>query len=266
MRKLIYILMAFVTASFYVASQDLDFSEVEIEGYIGVIYQNRPGSQFTYYFERNNGDIYGIYYTDSTYTAYEDALYNNSLIKISGTLTQGIIAPGGQCIRIKKLEVIKKRTTKYRSYSHLIEPAESSSYLDNTVNKYEYVEYYPPWDAQDGDLNTSWVEGVPGPGIGEWIIMPFVETLPVKEIGISIGYDENDKLFFANNRVKTLKISINGNKFLMNHTFPDKRGIQHITFDEPIDANSLTFEIVEVYPGTKYDDTCISEIQVWGLY
>ena len=42
----------------------------------------------------------------------------------------------------------------------------------------------------------------------------------------------------------------------------DVMGYQVITLDEPITVNSVKFIIMGVYPGSKYNDTCISEIKL----
>ena len=51
--------------------------------------------------------------------------------------------------------------------------------------------------------------------------------------------------------------------------FADRRGMQDIPLVRGADANIETtfvkIVIEEVYPGWKYDDTCVAEIQVTGI-
>jgi hypothetical protein len=48
----------------------------------------------------------------------------------------------------------------------------------------------------------------------------------------------------------------------------DTRGIQTIPLVRApaaaIQTSSVKVTIAEVYPGSKYNDTCIGEIEVWG--
>ena len=43
----------------------------------------------------------------------------------------------------------------------------------------------------------------------------------------------------------------------------DTQGVQDITFDEALVTDVVTITIKDVYPGSKYEDTCISEIDFY---
>ena len=51
--------------------------------------------------------------------------------------------------------------------------------------------------------------------------------------------------------------------------FADTRGTQAIPLVRApgpnIETTFVTVTIEEVYPGTTYDDTCLAEIEVWGI-
>ncbi|NJP06741.1 MAG: hypothetical protein HC837_14540, partial [Chloroflexaceae bacterium] len=119
----------------------------------------------------------------------------------------------------------------------------------------------------DGSLETSWVEGVDGPGVGESFTLTFPAPLLVEQIGMSIGFDRDDAIFTANNRIKQATIRFS-NGYEFEQTFADTRGIQ--TFDiappspELAEVTSVTVVIQDIYPGTRFDDTCLAEIEVWG--
>ena len=110
------------------------------------------------------------------------------------------------------------------------------------------------------------------------------------------GFCKSSELFYKNNRIKTAKITIfvipmttaqdgypsfpyedEENEILLAKVIELKDIIESQTFEEKINIyNSnyqydtpfvlLKFEIIDVYKGTKYDDTCISEINVYGEY
>lgn len=140
----------------------------------------------------------------------------------------------------------------------------SSSYLGENSGSAGYFSYY----IHDFSYKTAWVEGVAGDGLGEWIEFYFESSAPVTTFIISNGYIKSPKLYLENNRVKKLKLYINGEVYgILN--FKDicseqRFEIPPIKFQKD-KTNVLRFEIMEVYKGTKYDDTVISEINFDGI-
>lgn len=65
---------------------------------------------------------------------------------------------------------------------------------------------YGPEKALDGNPDTAWVEGVPGPGTGESYYIAFTH-LP-EALGFINGYAKNPNLYRKNYRVKTLKVHL----------------------------------------------------------
>ena len=39
-----------------------------------------------------------------------------------------------------------------------------------------------------------------------------------------------------------------------------------LVFDEPLEATNIEIKIIEVFPGSKYKDTCISEVEFFVNY
>lgn len=89
----------------------------------------------------------------------------------------------------------------------------------------------------------------------------------VNQVAIINGYAKNDKLWKNNNRVKTLKLTIDDTKQYILE-LEDTKDLQ--LFDINYKNDNITkkinmkFEILEVYPGEKYDDTCITSIYLEG--
>ncbi len=130
----------------------------------------------------------------------------------------------------------------------------------------EELRYYP-CQARDFDTSTAWVEGVEGSGIGEWIAMsmPFGKKKVYEKISIVNGYARDTDIWQKNNRIKKAKLTFDtGEKFTLD--FADTRDEQIINLPEKvIGPASSRLEILEVYPGTKFDDTCLSEVRLLGL-
>ena len=158
--------------------------------------------------------------------------------------------------------------------------------------------YYEQKNIWDGDIATAWVEGINGNGINEWVIievdgnyqnLDYDDNILNKKLSLSLkinnGFCKNEKTFYNNNRVKKAKITI--------YEVPLRTG-QHKTYalEEPcimyeteiiledtMNQQNFSFTcspkapfleghlylyvqltILDVYPGEKYQDTCISEM------
>lgn len=136
------------------------------------------------------------------------------------------------------------------------------------------VTYYAQ-NAADYDHETVWCEGVPGYGVGQYIEYTFSEYHPrITEVNILNGYVKSLAQWQKNSRVKRLRVYFNG-KALTDLELENSRTVQ--TFDlgtlgyAPNERGkgkgswTLRFEIMEVYPGTHYQDTVISEIYFNGI-
>jgi hypothetical protein len=128
------------------------------------------------------------------------------------------------------------------------------------------------------NFKTAWVEGVPGYGVGEFLVYKFSPESPrITDIIIVNGYVKSERAYLDNSRVKKLKMYLNNKPYAILH-LEDQRSRQFFKFD-PIGngsrkdleqlklqpAWSLKFEILEVYKGLKYDDVAITEIYFDGL-
>ena len=114
----------------------------------------------------------------------------------------------------------------------------------------------------DCNHETAWVEGVSGYGVGQWIEYQRIEVKEISSINILNGYVKSDKAWSENARVKRLGVTCNG-KSLCILELQNSRSLQSFNIEYLLDKYSVKtfrFEILEVYPGTKYQDTVISEI------
>ncbi len=126
---------------------------------------------------------------------------------------------------------------------------------------------YDPGNAHDLSYETAWVEGVSGSGTGEYLVYHFKEeTNPIKEIIVINGYVKSQQAWENNARVEKLKVYVNGQPFAILE-LEDQRAEQTFKINA-IDGNkkgwTIRFEILEVYPGKKYEDAAITEIYFDG--
>ncbi len=118
---------------------------------------------------------------------------------------------------------------------------------------------YPVTNLCDMDSETPWVEGVPGNGIGESFVLENTWGTVYKTLLIMNGFISYERpfLYKQNGRIKKIRVTgtRSGNEKVLDvldTPHPQSVDISFIT--EPEDVR-ITIE--EVYPGTKYDDTCI---------
>ena len=134
---------------------------------------------------------------------------------------------------------------------------------------------YSPEKAHDFDVTTAWVEGKVNYGVGEYIEYSFdmaeykgPHHLGITTIILANGYKKSKKLWEENARVKTLKMYVDDRPFALLELI-DCFEFQTIALEKVMlpqqTVMKFRFEIVEVYPGTKYKDTAISELLFDGV-
>lgn len=190
--------------------------------------------------------------------------------------------PGVLYGTVNELNVIlalPERGLVYRDHPEVQFPL-ASSYLDDP----RVPGRYSVDKAFDGDLATAWVEGVDGPGGGER--SAFLIPDGARAIEIYAGYGE-ERYYSAKNRLKRATLRIHllqrcSTEMAFNYRLKDVHAMELRFVDEPrfqsfaLDAVELprvaidtrcpewlfaVLEIAEVYPGTRWDDTCIAEIR-----
>jgi len=132
---------------------------------------------------------------------------------------------------------------------------------------------YNAANAHDSKMDTAWVEGKQDYGIGESVTFTFDgkslehDRFTINGFSIANGYVKSKKLWGENTRIKTLKIYVDGKELALAQ-LRDVYGLQVIKFKEikllRKNKVSIKLEIVEVYPGSKFADTSISEVIFFG--
>lgn len=110
--------------------------------------------------------------------------------------------------------------------------------------------------------DTSWQEGVKGYGIGECIDFKFDDTYEVQYFSFKLGNWKNDKYYFGNAKPKTVTLILGD--FTGQVTFTGDRTTEWVKLSKPVSADAMTLVIDDVYPGTSWEDTCITEMGIYG--
>lgn len=144
--------------------------------------------------------------------------------------------------------------------------------IDSVTASSALADRYAAEKAHDFSIVTAWVEGVEGNGEGEYLRYSFPGTCPrITTVLIHNGYVKNWDVWRDNARVKRLLMYYNDEPYAILN-LQDTMGLQ--SFDvgvlgyedkDSAPAWSIKFEILEVYPGKKYEDTAITEIYFDGI-
>lgn len=119
---------------------------------------------------------------------------------------------------------------------------------------------YDATNLIDDNISSCWCEGANGNGIGESVRFSSSQDQTVKGFMVWNGYQESDYLYDINTRPRTIAVYAD-DEYIGDFELKDS-GLcsQKIALEEPIITKSLTIKITDVYPGSKYEDCCISEI------
>jgi hypothetical protein len=141
--------------------------------------------------------------------------------------------------------------------------------------------FYGAKNLDDGNIETAWSEGKKGSGIGEWIAIAADHSFTA--VMMNNGWRKDQKGWENNNRVQKAKIGIYAYSIGSANTIQvGKSKVEYVVvFEDVNDAaywqvwsgvtgiseaeltNYLfVLEILEVYRGKKYDDTCIADISL----
>jgi hypothetical protein len=129
---------------------------------------------------------------------------------------------------------------------------ESSSFLIEHNIKYST-------ENLNDKIGICWAEGVSGNGINETL---YIKMNGANSLHISTGFVSFNKpyLFKENSRPRKIELSVD-NKYSIIINLDDTPNFQTIKLPEELKKDEiLRMKILEVYPGTKYEDTCINMI------
>ncbi len=174
-------------------------------------------------------------------------------------------------------------------YNNYQLPGKTSTLVKNITASSSLKGNYSPINLIDNNRETAWVEGVAGYGINEWVEVEFNERASVRNIGIANGFMRTWELFHKNSKVKTIQFDIQGLKkgptktyFTLSKTInlPELKDnqLQYLydwdglnkkyiniligpeDFDTDYEITKIRLIIKDVYPGIKFEDTCITEL------
>ncbi|MFR4897024.1 MAG: discoidin domain-containing protein [Blautia hansenii] len=164
-----------------------------------------------------------------------------------------------------------KKETKKEEYFKLVsaEDVDFSKYKkiqptsteENSVKQSDSYDYSAK-SAIDGDTASSWQENEDGSGEGKGIKLTLDGNHKIRYIVLYLGNWRSDELWDYNSRPKELTIQV-GETQKKDVKFSDEKKKFCLSFDEPVDASFVSLYIKSVYEGSRWQDTCISEIELY---
>lgn len=116
---------------------------------------------------------------------------------------------------------------------------------------------YDSANVIDNNKRTAWIEGVDGPGIGEWLRFDFGREINLHRIVILPGYFKSPQIWAQNNRLAAATLQFSDGS--LNHfTFPDRMERQTLDVGA-IKTRWVRLVIDGVFSGTD-PDTAVSEV------
>ena len=137
----------------------------------------------------------------------------------------------------------------------IIAAAATSTIMQEGIDNSAYM-------VLDGNPVTSWQEGVEGYGEGQKIALAFDRVYAVRYIVFRLGNWRDADSWRNNGRPSTLTVWIGGAAYTI--SFADTMSEYCLMFSGDIPATDLSITIDGVYKGDIYEDTCISDIIVFG--
>jgi hypothetical protein len=133
----------------------------------------------------------------------------------------------------------------------------SSGFLSDSTEAYRYH----PAKAFDGDLSTAWAltkaesrKHVLKININSYVTADSVQLAP--------GYF-HERWWEANHRIKKARITFTANgmkPIVIDAHFEDTMELQEVQLPETAEISSIEIEVLELYPGSRFDDICIAEV------
>lgn len=132
---------------------------------------------------------------------------------------------------------------------------------ENSVKESESYDYSAK-SAVDGDVSTSWQENEEGAGEGKGIKITLDGNHKIRYMVLHLGNWRSDQLWDYNARPKVLTIQV-GDQQKKDVEFSNEKKTFCLSFDEPVEASYVSFYIKEAYKGSRWQDNCISEVELY---
>lgn len=142
-------------------------------------------------------------------------------------------------------------------------PVRPSSFAASSILRDARHTFLPDL-AFDGTHMTAWNEGAEGPGIGEWIEARYSRRVTVRSVRAATGWNAISRhrvdLFTVNAHIARATLLLDGEEVATRNVAVDQREVDFEAVNRP--ARSVRIRVDDVWPGSQYNDLCISEVTI----
>lgn len=121
---------------------------------------------------------------------------------------------------------------------------------------------YAAGNVTDGKASTVWVEGVSGSGMGEWVEIDLGGEKEITGFKIWNGNWYTWDFWERHNRIKDLKVEFSDGSS-QDFVLKDEFAPELVSFPAPVKTSKLRLYVKGIYNGNTFNDTCVSEVQVF---
>ena len=135
----------------------------------------------------------------------------------------------------------------------------------SSVLKEGNITFYAGYAIDDKrDYQRPWVEGVRGNGIGETLTLYFDDVVMIDALSLRLGYARDQARYDKNNRPSALRFTFSDGRSV-DCWFEDVNEEQSVILSDCVYTWYVDITILDVYPGTQCDDTCIYQVKAYEL-
>ncbi|SDE83806.1 NADase-type glycan-binding domain-containing protein [Rhodospira trueperi] len=121
---------------------------------------------------------------------------------------------------------------------------------------------YGPENLVSGPDGWAWCEGQDGPGEGGRLTLSWAPAdLSWRTLLIANGYQRTEQTFQANGRIRDLRVRLEDGSRL-DIRLEDQMGTQIVQLPDWTHSAVTDLTILSVYPGARYEDTCLTALGV----
>lgn len=180
---------------------------------------------------------------------------------------KGVVSLGKKIEEQKSKENNQQQENTQKENTEKDTPISSLINWDNVFASSELTQNsktYKATNVIDKNKSTSWIEGVAGDGIGQYIEFSSKNTFRVDKINIINGLSKSEKTYKNNNRIKKVLVEFSDKTQQVYELKDNNMNYQTIDVGGK-NTNSIKITIQEVYTESRiYQDSCISEIAIYG--
>lgn len=192
----------------------------------------------------------GLNWRDYTKEVAMQPNFKKSIQIISTAMTTCLLATAAQSADCEK-------------YYYGTDRVEAVNYCSSSHLRPSKVAPYGPGNAEpfeESNRKLAWCEGAKGDGINQWLQLSILNgSAFVKTLTIANGYQKSKTAFYANARAKKIRIEMDSG-LQVTTTLKDRFGDQVLTLPDWQDITKVRVTILSVYPGEKYQDTCLTTL------